>query len=410
VQVQKIEIAVIGAGAAGYFAAIAAASKGAKVHIFEKTTKTLTKVKVSGGGRCNVTHDCESPAQLVKYYPRGGRRLKKAFSAFGPKETRAWFESRGLALKTESDGRVFPKSDSSQSIIDCLESEANALGITLHKSMELLNVSSEQDSEVLLEFKNEKLYACQSLIIASGGSPQIRAYQFLKNLGLQLHDPIASLFTFNVPSSDLKELKGLSVNEGSVQVPGTKWRQEGPILITHWGFSAPAVIKLSAWHALEFFKRSYQFPILINWTNQKEDEIRENLVSLKSAGSKRRVATSAQFGIPGRLWQALMLKAEVPEDKVYADLANKELNRMVRFICTCPFEVNGKTTFKEEFVTAGGVDLQELDLTTFALKGYPNIFLAGEVLNIDGLTGGFNFQHAWTSGFLAGTASGERLL
>jgi predicted Rossmann fold flavoprotein len=177
VQVQKIEIAVIGAGAAGYFAAIAAASKGAKVHIFEKTTKTLTKVKVSGGGRCNVTHDCESPAQLVKYYPRGGRRLKKAFSAFGPKETRAWFESRGLALKTESDGRVFPKSDSSQSIIDCLESEANALGITLHKSMELLNVSSEQDSEVLLEFKNEKLYACQSLIIASGGSPQIRAYQ-----------------------------------------------------------------------------------------------------------------------------------------------------------------------------------------------------------------------------------------
>jgi len=399
---EKIEIAVIGAGAAGYFAAIAAAEKGAKVHIFEKTSKTLGKVKVSGGGRCNVTHDCESPAQLVKYYPRGGRSLKKPFSSFGPKETRAWFEQRGVALKTEEDGRVFPTSNSSQTVIDCLEAEAIRLGVVLHKSMELLSIDPQDENELVLSFKNDQIFTCHSLVIASGGSPQLRGYQFLNSLGLQLHDPIASLFTFNVPSSDLKELKGLSVPAGSVQVPGTKWRQEGPVLITHWGFSAPAIIKLSAWHALEFFKRSYQFPILINWTKLKEEELREYFLALREEGSKKQIFGNAQFGIPARLWQALMLKADVPESKVFGEISNKEMNRMVRFISACPFEVNGKTTFKEEFVTAGGVDLQELDLKNFALKKHPNIFLAGEVLNVDGLTGGFNFQHAWTSGFLAG--------
>jgi len=407
VKVEKVEIAVIGAGAAGYFAAIAAAEKGAKVHIFEKTSKTLTKVMVSGGGRCNVTHNCESPAQLIKYYPRGGRSLKKPFSVFGPKETSAWFEQRGVPLKTEEDGRVFPKSDSSQSIIDCLEGEAKRLGIVLHKSMELLSIDPLSESEVVLNFKNDRVFSCHSLIIASGGSPQLRGYQFLEKLGLELHDPIASLFTFNVPSSDLKDLKGLSVPQGSVQVPGTKWRQEGPVLITHWGFSAPAIIKLSAWHALDFFKRSYQFPILINWTNLKEEELRQFLLSLRDEGVRKRVFGNAQFGIPARLWQALMLKAEVGEAKVYSELSNKELNRMVRFIGACPFEVNGKTTFKEEFVTAGGVDLLEVDLKTFSLKKYPNIYLAGEVLNVDGVTGGFNFQHAWTSGYLAGSAASK---
>jgi len=402
VKTERLEIAIIGAGAAGYFAALAAAQEGAKVHIFEKTTKTLTKVKVSGGGRCNVTHNCESPAQLVKYYPRGGRSLKKPFSAFGPKETRAWFEERGVALKTEDDGRVFPKSDSSQSIIDCLEAAANNLGIILHKSMELVDVDPQQEGEILLTFKNDQVFSCRSLVIASGGSPQLRGYQFLQKLGLQLHDPIASLFTFNVPTSDLKELKGLSVPAGSVQVPGTKWRQDGPILITHWGFSAPAIIKLSAWHALDFFKRSYQFPILINWTKLKEEELREFFLNLREDGNRKRVWGNAQFGIASRLWQALMLKAEVGESKVFSELSNKELNRMVRYVSACPFEVNGKTTFKEEFVTAGGVDLQEVDLKNFALKKYPNIYLAGEVLNVDGVTGGFNFQHAWTSGFLAG--------
>ncbi len=403
----RLEIAIIGAGAAGYFAAIAAAESGARVHIFEKTSKTLSKVKVSGGGRCNLTHDCESPAQLVKYYPRGGRSLKKPFSRFGPKQTRDWFEQRGVALKTEEDGRVFPTSDSSQSIINCLESEAHRLGVVLHKSMELLAVDAQSENRIILNFKNNQQYNCGALIIASGGSPQLRGYQFLNSLGLELHTPIASLFTFNVPNSDVKDLKGLSVAAGSVQVPGTKWRQEGPVLITHWGFSAPAIIKLSAWHALDFFKRSYQFPILINWTDLKEEEIRSHFLSLRTGGSKKRIMGNAQFGIPARLWQALMLKADVPEFKVLGELSNKEINRMVRFISACPFTVNGKTTFKEEFVTAGGVDLHEVDLKNFSLKKYPNIYLAGEVLNVDGLTGGFNFQHAWTSGYLAGKEAGR---
>lgn len=409
-KIEDIDIAVIGAGAAGYFAAIAAAEKGAEVTIFEKTTKTLSKVKISGGGRCNVTHNCESPAQLVKFYPRGGRSLKRPFGVFGTKETWAWFESRGVALKVESDGRVFPQTDSSQTIIDCLEREAQEKGIRLLKSMELNTIEAQEDGTSILHFKNGSIYKTKALVIASGGSPQKRGYEFLQKLGLQLQDPIASLFTFNVPSSPLKSLLGLSVAAGSVQVPGTKWRQEGPVLITHWGFSAPAVIKLSAWHALDFFKRSYQFPILINWTNLREEEIRTALMTKKQEGSRKKVLGNGQFAIPQRLWAALMQMAEVSETKVYAELSSKEINRMVRFIASCPFEVNGKTTFKEEFVTAGGVDLQEIDLNRFSLKRYSSIYLAGEVLNVDGLTGGFNFQHAWTSGFIAGKSAAEQLI
>jgi hypothetical protein len=345
----------------------------------------------------------------VKNYPRGGRRLKAPFSEFGTRDTWQWFESRGVALKTEADGRVFPQSDNSQSIIACLEQEAQKLGVKLYLSMDLQEIKAQADGKFQLRFRNDTFCQCQRLIIATGGSPKKSAYAFLAQLGIKLQDPIPSLFTFNVPASPLKDLMGLSVPVGSVQVPGTKWRQEGPILITHWGFSAPAVIKLSAWQALDFFERNYHFPILINWTALTEEQIRQALFSLKEQGTRSKVYGKAQFAIPSRLWKALMKMAQVPETKVYAELAKKELNRMVNFVANCPFEVKGKTTFKEEFVTAGGVDLIELDLKTFALKKHPGIFLAGEVLNVDGLTGGFNFQHAWTSGFLAGRAAAAGL-
>lgn len=405
----KTDIAVIGAGAAGYFAAIHAAEGGARVQLFEKSTKTLSKVKISGGGRCNVTHDCAYPTQLVKHYPRGGRSLKGPFSQFGTQDTWHWFEARGVNLKTEDDGRVFPTSDDSQTVIDCLETEAQSLGVRLELSRELQKIETLAQGDYLLHFRQGEAVHCRALVIATGGSPQQRGYAFLASLGIHLHPPIPSLFTFNVPDSPLKDLMGLSVPQGSVQVPGTKWRQEGPVLITHWGFSAPAVIKLSAWQALEFYERNYHFPILINWTAMGEEELREELSALKALNSRKKVLGNPQFGIPQRLWAALVMMAEVPKEKVYGELSKKELNRLVRFIATCPFEVRGKTTFKEEFVTAGGIDLREVDLKTFSLKKEPRIFVAGEVLNVDGVTGGFNFQHAWTSGYIAGKSAAKAL-
>lgn len=401
------DIVVIGGGAAGFFAAIHAA-KGAKqkVVLLEKTNKLLTKVKVSGGGRCNVTHDCDYAAQLVNHYPRGGRSLRKPFEIFGTQQTREWFEKRGVKLKAEDDGRIFPTTDDSQTIINCLFAEAKKQEVSIELKSEVTKITKNENS-FSLKLKSGAHINCKKVIVTTGGQNKASGYDWLKQLGLKIERPIPSLFTFNVPDSDLKDLLGLSVNKGYVQIPGTKWKQDGPILITHWGFSAPAVIKLSAWAAIDLFDKSYQFPILINWTGLDEEATRTVLNDYKKQHPKKVVSTNQLLEIPSRLWLRICQKAEIEEDKRYVDLSKKQFNKLIEMLVRCPFQVNGKTTFKEEFVTCGGVNLKEVDLKTFEAKKIPGLYLAGEVLNVDGVTGGFNFQHAWTSGYLSGTSAAQ---
>jgi len=400
------KIAVIGGGAAGFFAAIHAAENGNEVSIFEKTGKLLSKVKVSGGGRCNVTHDCQHASQLVNYYPRGGKSLKKGFGKFAVGETRQWFETRGVQLKTEEDGRVFPLTDDSQTIIDCLLTEAEKRKVDIRLRSEVSQLKALEEGFDLTLRQGDTL-CFDRVIITTGGSNKATSYQWLKDLGLAIARPLPSLFTFNVPDSDLKDLQGLSVPQGGVRVPGTQWKSEGPLLITHWGFSAPAVIKLSAWAAIDFFEKSYQFPILLNWCGREENVLREELQAFKNEHPKKLVCSNQLFDIPLRLWQKLCAKAGISEQQRYLDLPKKQFNKLVETLLRCPYQVNGKTTFKEEFVTCGGVELSEVNLKTFEAKKIPGLYLAGEVLNVDGITGGFNFQHAWTSGYLAGLAAAD---
>ncbi len=400
-----IDIAVIGGGAAGFFAAIHAASPGGpKVALLEKSNKVLAKVKVSGGGRCNVTHDCDHASQLIGHYPRGGRSLRKAFNQFGATDLRQWFESRGVSLKTEEDGRVFPVTDDSQTIIDCLSQQAHQNGVDVRMRTEVVKIQPENGG-FELRLRGGAILRTKKVIITTGGHNKAAAYDWLTDLGLKIARPLPSLFTFNVPDSDLKDLMGLSVEHGQVQIPGSKWKMEGPLLITHWGFSAPAVIKLSAWAAIDLFERSYQFPILLNWTGQDEEPVRQELQQFAQRHPKKVVSSNQLFDLPQRLWMRLCEKAGISIQQRYLDLPKKKLNKLVEMLVRTPYKVNGKTTFKEEFVTCGGVELSEVNLQTFESKKHPGLYLAGEVLNVDGVTGGFNFQHAWTSGYLAGTSA-----
>lgn len=400
---KKRKIAVIGGGAAGFFSAIHAAQANSEVYLFEKSKKLLSKVKVSGGGRCNVTHDCDHASKLVQYYPRGGRSLKKGFEFFGTKDTKAWFESRGVALKVEDDGRVFPKSNSSQSIIDCLLHEANSKGVNIQLKKEVKKVKPKSKGFFLLINDKEEYF--DKVILANGGYPKKEAYQWLKELRLEISDPIPSLFTFNCPDYRMKELMGLSVANGSVQIPGSKWKESGSILITHWGFSGPGIIKLSSWAARDLFEKNYQFPILINWTQFKEEDLRSLLQEFKKENPKKKILSHPLFDISSRLWQQLALKAGINADLRYLDLSKKVMNKWIEHLVRDEHQVRGKTTFKEEFVTCGGVDLSNMDLKTFECKEIKGLYIVGELLNIDGLTGGFNFQNAWTSGFLAGSSA-----
>ena len=398
------KIAVIGGGAAGFFAAVHAANRQNEVVIFEKSGKLLSKVKVSGGGRCNVTHDCKNVSRLVSFYPRGGKSLRKGFEQFNPTQTMEWFENRGVRLKVESDGRIFPVSNDSQTIIDCLLKEANRRGVKVSLKSEV-EVIQPKKQGFTLTIKAEK-HHFDKVIVATGGSNKPKAYNWLADLGLNIKPPIPSLFTFNTPDYGLKSLMGLSVKEGIVQIPGTKWKESGPILITHWGFSGPGVIKLSSKAAEDLHKADYHFPILINWTRKNEDQIRELLLEFKQNSPKKKLQSHAMFGIPSRLWIALCEKAEIQSGQELGSISKKSLNKLVEHLVRDPYSVKGKTTFKEEFVTCGGVELSDLNLKTFETKSIPGLFLVGEILNVDGLTGGFNFQHAWTSGYLAGSAAG----
>lgn len=393
-------IIVIGGGASGFFAAIHAAANfpGSRVTILEKSSKLLSKVRVSGGGRCNVTHHCFENSELIKNYPRGEKELRQVFAQFTVSDTIDWFAKRGIPLKTEPDGRMFPESNSSETIIQCFMTEARKLGIDIHLNEEVISLKNEGERLRVNTIKQD--YEASAVICSIGGHHQVKNYEFLKTCGHHIDELIPSLFTLNFPRSSLKELMGLSVKHGTVKVIGTKHHYTGPVLITHWGLSGPAVLKLSAFAAYDFFKLNYQAGISVNWTSHlKEDDVKEELS--RQLSSKALIVNTPLFDIPKRLWEYLVLKAEIPSGKPWTELGRKQENKLVQTLMNDVYTMQGKTTFKEEFVTAGGINLKEVNFKTMESKVFPGLFFCGEVLNIDGITGGFNFQNAWSTAFIA---------
>lgn len=399
-----MQVAVIGGGAAGFFSAISVKTHNpdAKVTIYEKSDKLLSKVKVSGGGRCNVTHHCFKIGDLVKRYPRGEKPLRKAFGIFSPVDTIQWFEERGVKLKTESDGRMFPITDSSQTIIDCLMKETQKLNIGIKMKSAIKKLIPEQ-SGYLLSFKTGESKLVDKVIVATGGGPRLEGFNWLQELGHTIEKPVPSLFTFNMPNERIKELMGVVANPVNVRIMGTKLKSAGPLLITHWGMSGPAILKLSAFGARTLSDMDYQFKALVNWTGEKsEHEIREIIDTIVFQHPKKRTRNVNPFELPGRLWEFLLSKMNLSEDMIWDNMGKKNINRLVHLLMNDEYQVSGKTTFKEEFVTCGGISLQDIDIKTMHSRPSPNLYFAGEVLDIDGITGGFNFQNAWTSGFIAG--------
>ena len=406
-------VAVLGGGAAGFFGAIASAeaNPNLQVILLEKTGKLLAKVRVSGGGRCNVTHACESAAQLVAHYPRGSKQLKTAFQEFGVAETIAWFAKRGVALKTEADGRMFPITDSSETIAHTLENAARQAGVRifLNTSVEAIQPLPEGGFQLKLGGSGAaqagNTLRPSRLLVATGGNPKSANYDWLRALGHRIAEPVPSLFTFNVPNSPLSELMGVSVPQARVVLAGEKLQYEGPLLITHWGVSGPAVLKLSAWGARRLSELDYVGTALINWIPTfTEETLRPWLQQFRQDNGKKTVAANPQFGLPQRLWRNLIEQAGITPETRWSDLPAKAQNRLLELLLRMPLAVRGKTTYKEEFVTCGGIDLAEIDLKTMQSRRVPDLYFAGEVLDIDGITGGFNFQAAWTTGFLAGQA------
>ena len=404
-----MNVAIIGGGAAGFFAALSCKHHHphARVTLYEKTTKLLSKVKVSGGGRCNVTHACFTPSQLIKHYPRGGKALKKTLAHFGPQDTVTWFQQRGVELRTEADGRMFPVTNQSQTIIDCLLQEAQRQGVIIQTQAAVQALCAHEEG-YRLTINHHTVWA-DRVIVASGGSPKRSGLEWLAEIGHRIQSPVPSLFTFNMPKETITSLPGLSVDHVLARIPGTKLSSEGPLLITHWGMSGPAILKLSAWGARELSERQYQFPVQINWLGQaNEEEIRTRLVHLLPEIGKRNVVNKNPFGLPQRLWQLLLDKAHIPANRPWAEVSKKARNTLLATLLQDTYTVSGKTTFKEEFVTCGGVCLSDVDMHTLESNVCPGLYLAGEVLDIDGITGGFNFQAAWSTGYVAGRLGSRR--
>jgi predicted Rossmann fold flavoprotein len=388
------DLIVVGGGAAGFFAALRAkaVNPAAKVALLEKSAVLLSKVRISGGGRCNVTNSCFEPSVLIQNYPRGCQELRGPFHSFQPQDTIRWFESRGVQLKVEPDGRMFPVTDSSATIIDCLLAEAKKRGVEIFLKQRIEAVEKIDQGFAVGP------YTCRKLILATGSSPE--GHRFASHLGHTIQKPVPSLFTFNVPTSPLKELSGIAVEEVELQIVGTSLVQKGPLLITHFGFSGPAALKLSAWGARILYEKEYRAQLKINWLPQyKESAIFETLLQLKKTAPQKTLLSENIFKLPKNLWKALL-----QEEKRLNDISQKDLQAFAHKLHADLYAIDGKTTNKEEFVTCGGVTLKEVQFKTMESKLCPDLFFAGEVLDIDGVTGGFNFQAAWTTGFIAGSS------
>ena len=395
---------IVGGGAAGFFTAINIVERNpkAKVAILERGAEVLGKVRISGGGRCNVTHACFEPNELVKFYPRGEKELRGPFHQFCSGDTIEWFERHGVALKIEDDGRMFPVSNSSQTIIDCFLKATQQLGIKVLTGQSVQSIF-KKDNYWKIDTQNQN-YQAEKLILATGSNPKI--WEMLQEFGHAIIPPVPSLFTFNSKDPRIKELPGVSAKV-TVRVKDTKLEATGPLLITHWGMSGPAILKLSAWGARILHDKNYQFTLLVNWLNTIDtEEAISQLKTLKQEQAKKTVAKKSPFELTNRLWESLVLASGISTETKWADLSKTQLQHLTQQLTNGVFQINGKSTFKEEFVTAGGIDLKEINFKTMESKIHPNLYFAGEIVNIDAITGGFNFQNAWTSGFIVANAVG----
>lgn len=393
-------VVVIGGGAAGFFAAINCAESNPdySVTILEKSSSLLSKVKISGGGRCNVTHACFDARELSKFYPRGEKQLLGPFTRFNPSNTIDWFLARGVEIKREEDGRMFPATDSSQTIIDCFLGEAKRLGVKIRMQTGVEELRIAEGALRIVTANNETINA-DAVIVTTGSSHSV--WKMLEQLGHKIIPPVPSLFTFNIKDERILGLEGLSVEQAQVSVINSKLSSVGPLLITHWGMSGPGILRLSAWGARDLAAVNHQFEIDVNWVNKDFNTVKETLKLFKQNHPKKGVATTPLFGIPKRLWERLSTTIDKRQTTNFADLSNLHIESLARELTACRFKVSGKSTFKDEFVTSGGVDLAEVDFRTMQSKKVPNLFFAGEVLDVDAITGGFNFQAAWTTAFIA---------
>lgn len=393
------DVIIIGGGAAGFFAAINIAELNTefKIAILERGKEVLTKVKVSGGGRCNVTHAEFIPQELVQNYPRGEKELLGPFHKFMTGDTIEWFEKRGVELKIEDDGRMFPVTNSSQTIIDCFLNEAEIHGVDILLNHSVKTIHQEENFTFNIE-TTQGVFTSEKVLVATGSNPKI--WNVLEGLGHSISKPVPSLFTFNIKDERIQDIPGVVALDVEVNVLGTNLWSEGPLLITHWGMSAPSILKLSAFGALELAKRDYKFQIEVNFIKQSFENCLDTLKTLKHGLAKKTVFKSTQFDLPKRLWHKLVLASNMNTETRWADLNKSQLERLASQLAKAVFSVDGKSTFKEEFVTAGGVNLKEVNFKTFESRYFKNLYFAGEVLNIDAVTGGFNFQNAWTSAFI----------
>ncbi|EAW35767.1 NAD(P)/FAD-dependent oxidoreductase [Lyngbya sp. PCC 8106] len=409
-KLNSIKVVVIGGGAAGFFGAISCANTHphAEVILLEAGQQLLAKVRISGGGRCNVTHACFEPSQFVQNYPRGGKALRGAFSRFQAKDTVEWFTQKGVTLKTEEDGRMFPITDNSETIVNCLIDAAKQAGVQIKTQARVTDIKVKQDdkSRFKITLKSGEILTADRLLLATGSNPS--GYHWAEQLGHKIIPPVPSLFTFNINDERLKDLAGVSVNHTKIKLPKAKLEQTGPLLVTHWGLSGPAVLKLSAWGARFLQDCRYQTSLIINWLPQSNPEVlREELLAVKSQLPQRVISASCPVMIPRRLWKQLTLAVGIDEQKRWGEVSNKVINQLIPELTQGEYKINGKGVFKEEFVTCGGVSLKEVNFKTMESRCCPNLYFAGEILDIDGVTGGFNFQSAWTTGWLAGQAMGK---
>lgn len=405
------KVAVIGAGAAGFFTAInlARLNPNMSVTIYEKNKDILSKVRVSGGGRCNVTHNCFDPEQLASYYPRGGKMLRWSFEQFQAKDTVNWFKERGVQLKAEDDGRMFPVTDSSETIIDCLKKEAEKFNVSICTRVNIKKIEPLKKEGFRLHIHKGNSLKVDFVVVATGGFSREKSYNWLKELGHTILPPVPSLFTFNFRDKIFADLAGISVPQAEVSINNSPYKEVGPTLITHWGFSGPAVLKISAWAARYLYEQEYRYGVSVNWLYpMNQEDVRNTLLDMREHSSKKKVTKQDQFTFPNRLWIRFLELSKVNTEKRWADVSNKEIHAITLNLVQGTYDIQGKTTYKEEFVTCGGVSLKEVNPNTLESKKIAGLYFVGEVLDIDGVTGGFNFQAAWTNGWLASIALSQK--
>lgn len=390
------KVIIIGGGASGFFTAANIDTKLYDVTILEQNSDVLQKVKISGGGRCNVSHACFDPRELVQFYPRGNKELLSVFTKFQPGDTMNWYEEHGVALKIEDDNRIFPESNSSQSIIDCLVNECRKKNVKILTKQTVTEILPQENGYKI--HTTDQNYFADYVIFSTGSSP--KAFKMLEKLGHQVVAPVPSLFTFNIKNEILKDLMGTSFQYVNIEIPRLNLEESGSLLITHWGLSGPAILKLSAWGARELAALKYQFEIIVNFIGTASEDALEIFKNFKENEPKKSIGQAKIFDITNRFWQRILFVSGIDTAKQIANINNKEIQRIIENLCCCRMNVTGKSTFKEEFVTAGGVDLKEIDFKTMKSKKLPNFYISGEVLNIDAVTGGFNFQACWSEGWL----------